>query len=57
MDSKGRIVISKIVREELSLNTGAWGYTEVYGKAPDAGKILLTVMDAGEKPKQKRKQT
>jgi len=54
LDSKGRIVISKIVREELHLEKGAWGYMEVYG-TPEAGKILLTVMHVGEKPRQRRK--
>lgn len=53
LDSKGRTVISKIVREELHLEKGAWGYMEVYG-ASESGKILLTVMDHGEKPKQRR---
>jgi len=56
LDSKGRTVINKIVREELHLEKGAWGYMEVYG-SPEAGKILLTVMDHGQTPKQRREQT
>jgi len=46
LDSKGRTVISKLVREELKLGGGAWGYMEVYGSSP--GKILLTIMDPGK---------
>lgn len=51
MDSKGRIVISKIVREELGLGEGAWGVMEVYGK--NEGKILLIITDKGKPAKEK----
>lgn len=49
MDSKGRIVISKIVREEIGLGEGAWGVMEVYGK--NEGKILLIVRDKRKQEK------
>lgn len=46
LDTKGRVSIKEIIREELGLNPGAWGYVEIYGD-----KILLTIVDRGMKKK------
>jgi len=44
MDAKGRVLIDKLIRDELSLNPGDIFETEVYD-----GKILLTLLTG--KPK------
>ena len=46
MDEKGRVTLKELIREELGLNPGAWGYVEIYN-----GKLLLTIMDKGKKKK------
>jgi bifunctional DNA-binding transcriptional regulator/antitoxin component of YhaV-PrlF toxin-antitoxin module len=43
LDSKGRISLKEVVREQLGIGQGASGVMEVYGK----DKILLTVYDRG----------
>lgn len=53
LDAKGRLTIKELIREELGLNPGAWGYIELYSD----GKILLIIMDKGVKKNVSKRQS